>query len=402
MQQSNRFQQQGFSLIELAVTMVVFGLFFSVLTYVIFGMNTALHGSKGGKSDDQSLIVAGFSDGSQATIKKTLLFFVKNNHRLPCPDTNQDGWEDCAAGNHVGILPYLNLGYAAPLKDSRNNDVRYGVYRNSTDNADLTVNKNRFAPVLPGNPPGDPATVVTTANTPDFCKALENAWATGTNNAAYIHTSDGTNIRNAAYILAIGGQRDADSNGSFFDGKNSSGVDFEISGKAEDASYDDLVGSQTFLDLYQLLNCTVRIAEVNGAALDAQLAEVAAIAAATSVANGEADLDGAKRAVMEGEIDVAVAGIKILNATFSMLAAATGMSAKSVPDIANFAVAVAALAKAIADKIIAEDRLEEFEATEAEAQSRLDTYKTRKTAADTHAKDRLDFAKTVETNGGLK
>jgi prepilin-type N-terminal cleavage/methylation domain-containing protein len=396
------FKQQGFSLIEMAISMVVFGLFFTVIAYLIFGMDKALHGTTGGRAADKSMITTGFGDGSQATIKKALLFFVKNNHRLPCPDISNNGQEDCATTNQVGTLPYLALGYATPVVDSRNNAIRYGVYRNSTNDADLTINKNRFAPLIPADPPGGTVVTPTTANTPDFCKALENAWETGTNSTAYVHTTDGTNIRNAAYILAIGGQRDADNNGAFFDGVNGSGIDFELSSRVENGNYDDLVGTQSFLDLYQLLNCVVRIAEVNGAALDAQVAELAAIAAATSVGNAESDLGGAERDVDEATFDIVLAGIAVLNATVSVAAAATGLAEKSIPDILNTVVAAAALVKAIADVVIAEQRLVAANATRDQAQQRLDDYEARLPIANAYAKARFDFATIVELNGGLK
>ena len=395
-------KQSGFSLIELAVGMIVFGLFFSILSYLLFGMNTVLHGKKGGRASDKSLITTGYGDGSQATIKKSLLFFVKRNYRLPCPDINKDGLEDCGSSNHVGSIPYLDLGYDQPVVDSRNNDVRYGVYRNGAKDADLTVNKNRFAPYLPSDPPGGAETVKTTANTADFCKALENSWKTGTVNSTYVHTSDGTQIRNAAYILSTGGQRDADNNNSFFDGRNGSGVDFELSTRVEKGNYDDLVSTESFLDLYQLLNCSIRVAEINGAALDAQVAEVAAIAVATAIENGEGEVEGAERGVNEAKYDLALGGLAGFNAAFSIAAAATGISAKSIPDIANLVIAIAAGVKAAADIFILEARLSRAKEAQKVSEDRLANYKSLLVAANAYAKKRFDFAIRVEANGGLK
>lgn len=397
-----QFKQQGFSLIEMAISMVVFGLFLAVISYLVFGMNKALHGTTGGRAADKSMITSGFGDGSQATIKKTLLFFVKNNHRLPCPDMSNNGQEDCATTNQVGSLPYLALGYATPVVDSRNNAIRYGVYRNSTNDADLTVNKNRFAPLIPADPPGGTVVTPSTANTPDFCKALENAWETGSNSTTYVHTTDGTNVRNAAYILAAGGQRDADNNGAFFDGVNGGGINFELSSRVETGQYDDLVGTQSFLDLYQLLNCVVRIAEVNGAALDAQVAELAALAAKTSVDNAQGDLDGAERDIDEATFDIVLAGAAVLNAGTSIAAAKTGIAEGSFADGANLAVAFAAFAKAGIDVVIALKRLEDTTSARDTARERLNNYRTRLITANNDAKARFDFATVVELNGGLK
>lgn len=401
-------RQSGFSLIELSLTIVVFGIILAVVSYLILAMNNTVSGSKAAKTQDSTLISMNYNDGGQATLKKALLFYIKNNSRLPCPDVNNDGLEDCDIANHVGNLPYRDLGYSAPVVDSRNNPVRYGVYRNvnptAADDADLTVNQDRFAPTFPGDPPGnDPAVVPTTANIIDFCKALENSWATGLNDANLVHTTDtANNPNNVAYVLAVGGQNDADSNGSFFDGINNTGLGFENSAKLETGTYDDLVSTESPLHLYQQLNCVTRIAEVNGAALDAQVSEAAAIAAATSVSNAEGALADAIITRNDAIFTIVLTTVSLLNATFNVFATATEISEWNFVSIVSAVTAGISLAKAIADLVIYAIRLDAAVQGVADAQATLDAYNAKLPIANTFAKQRLDYAILVEANGGFK
>ncbi|MDR3157773.1 MAG: prepilin-type N-terminal cleavage/methylation domain-containing protein [Zoogloeaceae bacterium] len=102
---------QGFSLIELTVTLVVMG---------VLGLLAGFAFS--GPGDTSSL--QGRSEANK--MREALRYFVLANKRLPCPDSDGDGHEDCAAGES-GFLPYLTFG----LEDAAGNRMRYAVYRGS-------------------------------------------------------------------------------------------------------------------------------------------------------------------------------------------------------------------------------------------------------------------------------
>jgi len=221
----------GFSLIELAVVLVLLGII-GILLARWLGIasqerNQALQRTLLQRADDA---VTGF-----AAIQ----------FRLPCPDTNHDGREDCGNGT-VGTLPYVTLG----LPDARASRIRYGVLRRSGDSttlagwdmaanrpvdtstvldADLAVLRDRAMPlqVTLNDPdfapqhevlPWDNCAHLTTGsgdcslnpqlhlNSMDFCQAIRNA-ALLPPSTQYVHTrrehDPGQIAGNVAYALAI-------------------------------------------------------------------------------------------------------------------------------------------------------------------------------------------------------
>lgn len=171
--------------------------------------------------------------------------FATIQSRLPCPDADQDGYENCD-GNAVGTLPYKTVG----LPDARAVRVRYGVLRRTGDStllagwsmdenrpvdvdttldADLAVLRKRarvlqvtnndpaFAPwseVLPWNncnhlPAGSPSCTDAPQlhlNSLDFCEAIRSA-ALLPPSTQYVHTrredTPGQIAGNVAYAMAM-------------------------------------------------------------------------------------------------------------------------------------------------------------------------------------------------------
>ncbi|TWI06218.1 prepilin-type N-terminal cleavage/methylation domain-containing protein [Luteimonas cucumeris] len=153
-------RQRGFSLVELAVVLVVLGL---VTLLLVRFLGTAAHEQR--EVASRSLLTRA---------DDALLAYAMVNSRLPCPDSDGGGIEDCAAGQ-VGRLPYKTLG----LPDANARRIRYGVLRRPAsrrEDADLTDKRDRYDPLqvigetgteLPLNP--------ATANGLDLCWALRNA-----------------------------------------------------------------------------------------------------------------------------------------------------------------------------------------------------------------------------------
>lgn len=119
-------KQKGFSLLEVAMALGLIG----VLS--IGMMNFYANSGK------QRAISVAASDLEVA--KSNLKKFYTVNHRLPCPDTDGDGFENCEMQNQYGILPYATLSM---MKDTSNGakseQVLYGVVRIKTEGKDYDL-----------------------------------------------------------------------------------------------------------------------------------------------------------------------------------------------------------------------------------------------------------------------
>ncbi|MCG6872527.1 MAG: type II secretion system GspH family protein [Gammaproteobacteria bacterium] len=391
---NNKCGQSGFSLLELAVLLVIIGMLLLVAVLAV-----------------PVLTERGRLDTTQVTmddVAEALVSFAAIHSRLPCPDINLDGLEGtagvCAAADVVGRVPYRDLGFPDPVLDEAHLPVRYAVYRNSAATADLAAKPvpNRFIPVLPGDPPTltlytglpdnpeivtvvppevplpyitplgiNPVRVTTTAtNDLDFCLALRTAKAAA-DSASYVHTLDlggATPAFNAAFVLASGGVEDADGDTSdmAFDGVNegAAGVDFESPARRRSDSaagpYDDVVYAMPFGLLESKMSCSAITIGVTSSAN-------VAIAAAHALVQGEDAEWSAELAVNQAELAVAssafsvvmgaitiwVAANDVALATAGCVAALPDICAAEVPGGIALGLAIAAEVAAVATVVLA-------------------------------------------------
>jgi prepilin-type N-terminal cleavage/methylation domain-containing protein len=215
--------QAGFTLIEMAIVVVIVGILISIAATVL-----------------PSLINSSKIRKARAILEKAdyaIQGYISANGQCPCPDTTGDGREDRTAGAnppvddtcaaYVGALPYATLGLSSGA-DVWQNPIRYGVYEDM---------------------------VRTTTST--LCAALPCAPCLadfiGTPNTTWLRTSDGGTAITVAYVLASGGIKDMDGDSDFFDGLNASAATtavFETPDRIMDnTTYDDLVhvGALTYL-----------------------------------------------------------------------------------------------------------------------------------------------------------
>ena len=237
----------GFTLIEMAVVMVIAGVIISIMATVL-----------------PSLLQAGKIKKSRAILEKlnyAAQGYVSATGRLPCPDISGDGKEDRNDGGtagspaddtcvaYVGDLPYLTLGLSSG-EDVWGNRIKYGVYE------DLVK------------------TTAATGSNP-LCSSIDTIiqyydpqHQNNPTDTAKLHATDvaGSSTRNIAYVLVSGGMKDLDEDAAdtYFDGFNE-GTDLrfdspdriEFHGDPVSSRYDDLMQSASLTYLNGIAGCTV-------------------------------------------------------------------------------------------------------------------------------------------------
>lgn len=258
-------RQQGMTLIELSLILVVLGLMTAMLVSMVPSLTrlASVEEALDDISDTQNAITG----------------FAQTTGRLPCADSDQDGRENCPA--IAGGFPYLTVGLGAPLRNAHGYDYRYAVYAQSNNeaamnDAELTVARVRWQPtvissVLPltdksiGREVMGASSTKTPTSTPlDLCQALgvaQNSEANG----QYLHLEHSGTREAVAYVLVDPGQADSDGNGSLFDGLNAEGMGFEHPVLSSSRGYDDRVSAMRFNQLWEQLGCSAQLATVGHA-----------------------------------------------------------------------------------------------------------------------------------------
>jgi prepilin-type N-terminal cleavage/methylation domain-containing protein len=238
---------QGFTLIEFAIALIVIGLL----------STTAMTLFKPTQQFQNKLV----TQASLVRVSNILVSFAVNNHRLPCPDTNGNGYENCAGSRVTGAVPFktlmVELGTSVTNSDSEELNMIYGVYRNASADADLSSLIERT---------GDSVGMDYFKSQDDFIAVIRNAIAQPTSLSYPYITGDGemsgaeicatNNQGNVAFIVASAGGEDRSGNGNAFDGvnqglaQNGTGSNcFAAVNRSEDAKYDDGVIATNFNSL---------------------------------------------------------------------------------------------------------------------------------------------------------
>lgn len=198
--------------------------------------------------------------------------FAAVHERLPCPDVNRDGLEDytvnaatgvgtCSTTAQKGWLPYRTLGMEGAQADSAVTDLQYLVQRGAVELAQRADLYEPVAFVSPAPPASKGYLGQRTLNqisTADFCQGLQTANALV---LAATHARFGVDpdARPLAYAVVHPGSRDADGNGSLFDGLHGNAANTLAVERPERGStlgaYDDVVRVRTYASLSASLDC---------------------------------------------------------------------------------------------------------------------------------------------------
>lgn len=361
----NQHGKRGYTLIELALSLVVIG----VITVVVWRF-----GSSAGQRIDQMEAPQTLIAADQA-----LVGFIAAHHRLPCPDTSGNGTEDCTAS--VGRLPVVALGLARA--DLLN--VRYGVFRSAANNADLAVASDRYFPLLASIPPsaGIGSSGITaplgSVNGIDFCHAVRLAGAlpggaSSLSTALNIRTPNSTIIKNVAYALSLPGTgSDPATN------QNAVANSFASPGQPISMGYRDSVLAVDFGQIFDRLSCGGILASaghshpnaasaaaiMRGAFLDykvqldleAELSDVGVLSAGVGVASAAGGLLSAASETLTAASET-VLSLGALAPVIALAAVGVALSAAGVVSAAF------ALDSAITTQTIAHDRVKEFSGTD--------------------------------------
>lgn len=203
--------------------------------------------------------------------EKSLVSFAVLNNRLPCPDTDRDGLEDCAANAQKGWFPYRTLKLEGAAKNVGTPQLRYLVQRKAVD---LAVAQDVWQPIkssLSGTYSGTRTFSPPNIGIPDLCLKLAGATATAlvTNHAQVASTP----ARAVAYAMAHPGSRDEDGDGDLFDAENAAAAGNVLAPSERDRKtvvYDDRVLEKKYSDLANQLNCAQLNPSINMVSLSAE------------------------------------------------------------------------------------------------------------------------------------
>lgn len=324
---------RGFSLIELAVVLVILGL---VSLLLVRFLGTAA--SEQRETASRTLLTRA---------DDALLAYAMINSRLPCPASDGTGVENCGSGQ-IGLLPYKTLG----LPDASARRIRYGLLRRAAsrrEDADLGNRMDRYDPlqVISGSATGGelPLGADATANGLDLCWAIRNgATAAPATNYLHITRADApaTLQANIAYALAL-----PRSGEGFSSHQASSAPVFDSPQRPQSASYHDRVLAVGLDQLWARMRCGDNLAAAGhahfNAAASITLMHTALVdykkQLAIAVKLAEANVANGAAAVLSGASATAGAAAGILDTVAEGLLTAGAVSYK---------VALAAIATAAA------------------------------------------------------
>ena len=335
-------RQAGFSLVELAVALVIIGVIGVIAWRWIASTREPLQ---------RPAILSQLAE-AQVAVEG----FVLSRHRLPCAATDTGGNEDCASATAVR-LPWRTLGL-----DSRFGALHYGVNRGGAglDLAalppasvapDLNID---FSPAIPVLALSTDASVNTAAaavtaaitaagnrraqvNGLDWCRVLRR-YAANPAVAGTLQAGNPGASMPVAFVLVHPGLNNV------FEGNNvaggAGGWRFDFPGRPQAADFDDISLAVGPADLSARIGCAARLGGMQAAGQGAYTAYDNARVVQEYWSLRVFDIDQAQSAVASAESGVALAAVNLALAVGS--AALAIASASNTEGITIFGIALAA------------------------------------------------------------
>lgn len=246
----NTLRQTGFSLLEMALSLTVLGFLFTLTPMALSVL-------------DKAQSAAPALDRSKLAVNSAVGFIIQHD-RLPCPDTNGDGAENCGS-TRSGRFPYRTVGLGQPLVNASGFPLHYAVYQHS--NVNLSDLQSSYQPSLLS---GD---VSAQQNALDFCQGLRLGLSGGLQKSEpQVQSHRGTPGINPAFLFVDPGTLNADRSGGLFDGMNTTGMTYESPSRGQSDDYDDQVIAIGFTELATRLNCPLVLSRVSAAVRNANAA----------------------------------------------------------------------------------------------------------------------------------
>lgn len=359
-----RAAQGGFSLVELAVALVIMGVIGIAAWRWVASTRAPL---------ERSALI-----GQLAQAQAAVEGFILAQHRLPCATASTDGLEQCSnAGASAVLLPWRTLGLS-----SRFGQLHYGVNRgggfdlaslpSALASPDLGIDFGPAIPVLAlsteaaVNTAADAVTAAIAAaqfrrsqvNGLDWCRVVRQFAAHPDPQAAGALTVGNTKDSMAvAFVIAHHGVN------GVFEGHNvlhgASGWRFDFPGRAQDHTFDDVSVAAGPSDLSARLGCVARLGAMQAAAQGAFTAYDNARVVQEYWALRVFDITQAESALGSAETGVTMAAMNLALATTSgALSTASAANTEGVTAFGTF-MALANITAAGAELVLAIEDVEE-------------------------------------------
>lgn len=270
-----------------------------------------------------------------------LMAFTTVANRLPCPDTNRDGIEDCGGNVQKGWLPTTTLRLAGADAGVNAGQLRYLVQRGAPA-IDLALSEDDWRPLgydgnsvssLPSNYAG---AVIRTLS--DMCSRLgAGAVFPAVPTFASVAVLP---TRLVAYALAHPGTEDDDGDGDLFDGQNTlaSPTQLEPSDRRSALGlYDDVVFERSMTSVRSALGCDVLNNSIDAVSLAAD-----AVDAVKSMKDGNI-ADGIK-AVVWAAASALLTSLSVIDTSMGIASDAANAGVDSAACAASLGLAVNACA----------------------------------------------------------
>lgn len=251
---SERRLQRGMSMLELVLILGALAALITALSY-----KTTDYFTKSQALDESALL---------QVADRQLRQYIVANGRLPCPDTNGDGYADGETDGlcnnaQKGYLPYKTLGMLDKNYVYGEVPMLYGAYNQA--NLSFTMQGQTFFPTYQDKE-NAAVQVTTTRNIFDFCATLADLSSQASVVSAGLGVGNNSTRFNAVYALAVPGQsdRDAASTGwagsptvnAQYDGRNATSPNlFELPQALLSPTYDDKTFFRSAPDLLEFYRC---------------------------------------------------------------------------------------------------------------------------------------------------